>query len=807
MHELEPGWWILASIDLTRLPKAQSATHDKASPEQPLEYSSREVAPPQLLLRYLLRAHSIFLLHHATSLENLYTRLPRDAFCDLLDRFWSRYVWNWDVLLHGNPAVDIYNGVKVAAGGELGIGVGEEEWGSGEREVLEDFVSRTEGLVDLVVSRFGDAPVEQTKEDSLKGGEKSPIRQDPWLGTDSEPGSSDGVVFSGVGAISKRSLATVSQWMEWIYKYGEGAYGVGENPSSRHRRKRRPALGDRNHRDTSDSRTKQKVTETFSPPPRRPSDLRRKAMERNAAGPSIPPPLVNAVEKSLDKATSNITSPDASQPLPGDMSENEAASTDDTSVFGTDKMMKYLSLGYGSTWTLSPKGLPRTNSHEQTGDASAATSVNNAESETQELGIQNQNDEDLNEPQLQEIEPTPEISDSEESPFVQRLEQSIGKFIIGLSGDLENAEMLVEEPDASGNGSMAQVPQRIFLRTLTLEVAEAPQHLTPPSQEDDISKGRSSPHGNTKTDASITGSGSVNGRYHKLQVAVYLHQPFIFAFLFTLHTPTLILSSFYRNIHHQLGPLQRPLLRSTDPAKVIQRIADAVGERSSMTTSTAREGDLRALLDAETIHDIIFDPEKLTVRTTIPNIPPPGTFAAEGLGGFSKSSVTVSGSWYTLGIPISNSPSASSDNTRPRLAKSQWTRLEALNVHTQILNTWVATHDDSHGESRTERERIVKTGRGWWVLWMRVPSTSNYGIDGDKEAFLVRKATDHSAPAKRKETGSSTSGSRWLLREQTRNASGSSTGSRTGNGGMAGVTEGVGVDARKWIDGLLSLNR
>jgi len=90
---------------------------------------------------------------------------------------------------------------------------------------------------------------------------------------------------------------------------------------------------------------------------------------------------------------------------------------------------------------------------------------------------------------------------------------------------------------------------------------------------------------------------------------------------------------------------------------------------------------------------------------------------------------------------------------------------------------------------------------------MTVPSHSNYGIDSDKEAFLVRKATDYAVSAKRKETGSTASGSRWLLREQTRDTSGSSTGSRAGSGTMAGVSEGVGVDARKWIDGLLSLNR
>lgn len=128
-------------------------------------------------------------------------------------------------------------------------------------------------------------------------------------------------------------------------------------------------------------------------------------------------------------------------------------------------------------------------------------------------------------------------------------------------------------------------------------------------------------------------------------------------------------------------------------------------------------------------------------------------------------------------------------------------------MHTQILNTWSATHDDQSLERRIERERTVKTARGWWILWMRVPSASNHGIGGDKEAFLVRKSADHAAMTKRRNAGSTSSGSRWLLRDQTRDISGSGTGSSTGTTGMTGINEGVGVDARKWIDGLLSLNR
>jgi hypothetical protein len=140
--------------------------------------------------------------------------------------------------------------------------------------------------------------------------------------------------------------------------------------------------------------------------------------------------------------------------------------------------------------------------------------------------------------------------------------------------------------------------------------------------------------------------------------------------------------------------------------------------------------------------------------------------------------------------------------------KSPWTRVEALNVHTQILNTWSATHGHHSVEGRMERERTVKTGRGWWILWMLVPSTSNDGVEPDKEAFLVRKARDHTTSTRRRDGGSTASGSRWLLRDQSRDiSSSSSTVGGAGATGMAGINEGVGVDARKWIDGLLSLNR
>ena len=55
--------------------------------------------------------------------------MTASSFCSILDKYWLRFASNWDVLLHASPAVDIYNGIKLAGAGELGVGVGEEEWG------------------------------------------------------------------------------------------------------------------------------------------------------------------------------------------------------------------------------------------------------------------------------------------------------------------------------------------------------------------------------------------------------------------------------------------------------------------------------------------------------------------------------------------------------------------------------------------------------------------------------------------------------------------------------------------------------
>ena len=208
------------------------------------------------------------------------------------------------------------------------------------------------------------------------------------------------------------------------------------------------------------------------------------------------------------------------------------------------------------------------------------------------------------------------------------------------------------------------------------------------------------------------------------------------------------MSSFYRSLHCQLGPLQRPLLTSTSPTKVSERLRDA----GAPTSTTAVD-------NSQPIYDLVYDPTNLTVHTTIPSIPEPGTAAAEGLA--------------PTEVP--------------------WTRIEALNVHSQILNTYVSTR-----RRMSELERTCKTNRGWWVVWMRLPHGRWAQLPGEqhtdadffREAFLIRKASDYTAPTVRKASA-----------RFGRDPSGSS------GWGPGKLAEGIGIDTRRYIEGLLSLNR
>ncbi|OKL58936.1 hypothetical protein UA08_05645 [Talaromyces atroroseus] len=698
LYELESDWWILASIDLTRINSSRTANASSEASTPAIEYSSREVYPPHSLIQQLRRAHSIFLLHHGISLDNLYQRVGRSSFCKLLSRFWTRFIRHWLVLLNGNPATDLFNGVKLAVGGELGIGVGEEEWGSGEREVLEDYVARTHGLVDMVVSRFGDAPMK-------KGGPESRI----WLGTGQAPRPSDGVIFSGVGAISRQSLASISHWMEWIYKYGEATYGVDENPSSARSRKRRKARLNAHPAATASSR--------------RSGSRKRYSKSQTPSGrtsPGIPPPLVVGTPPVPPQATQKSVSED--QPA-------------EDSANGAETLMKYLTLGYGSAWKF--PGLP--------GSVSDEPAKDNIGNEASQKSTSKDRDGD----------------------------EAQGKFIIGLRDNLEE-DLSDDEGNVDGAILSSQTQdkaknRRTLLRTLQVELT---QSATINHDQEQLETPEESNH-------------------KKLQVLVYVHRPFMFTFLFDLHTPSLSLPSFYRSIHHQLGPLQRPLLSSTSPDNVSRRIylaedCDACKQKRASSSAAHSNNNHN-----NPIYDLVYDPGSFAVRSSIPNIPEPG-IAFEPSSSRRDATTTI--------ITTATLP--------------PWSRVEALNVHSQFLSTYADTRTHP-----LETERTCKTSRGWWLIWMRIrdyPQQQQHTHDSDndmKEAFLIRKASDAPGPyaaggGSVRHSRDASSGVRFL-----RDLSGASSSLALGMGlgdntsSPGKLTEGLGFDARRYIESLLRLNR
>ena len=527
--------------------------------------------------------------------------------------------------MHGNPATSLYAGIKLAASGELGIGVGEEERGSGEREVLEGFVGRIDGLVDVIVSKFGDATAnENTTKDKAQ-----PVS--PWLGSGAEPATTDGVVFVGTGALSRKSVRDVSHWVEDLYRWGPYAYGVVDNPSS-NRQTRRSRKENHSRRAASPSVTPRPPLTTGYP-----AAMASEGPSRNNSGQSISSVESEAMAKSHD-----MRKRPSFRRVPSQHSAKSVKS--DGSVKEASKLVQYLKLGYGTHWTLgqNSKASRKSQSSSVTGDSiskQAATILSPQEAPGNDSG------KDYNEK---------------------------GHYLVGFLGDLDDSKyppILEAENGATCNDHADREDgenDRVLLRTLTVEL----ERIQDARSEAELSIDLGSI--NTEIQTSLQGGSERTGhsatsfesqdrnKARKLRVVVYVRRPFVFVMLFELRTEVLSMPGLYRSLHHQLGPLHKPLLISTtyQPAK---------------PEISTRE-------DSTPIYDLVWDPKTLTVSSNIPNIPDPYHVH------------------YSEGSAL------------------PWSRVEALNTHMQIILTYT-----SATLTPFELERTCKTSRGWWIVWTRIP--------------------------------------------------------------------------------------
>ncbi|EPE09867.1 vacuolar fusion protein ccz1 [Ophiostoma piceae UAMH 11346] len=714
LHELEPGWWILASIDLTRLP----------TPSGEVEYSSREVKPAALLLQDLLRAHSIFLLHHNITLQALFDSCPsRPRFTGLLARYWDVFVSSWSVLLHGNPVRDVLPGLRMAACGELGIGVGEEERGSGEREVLEGLVTQTEGLVDLVVCKYGELPLRKQSgggggdgdEDDVHGAmlsgdddEGGVNESQKWLGTGSGLGAEDGAIFLGVGALSRPSLRSLTYWMEDVYSWGQDAYGIAENPSApaRHTKRRKksvasPALGSIPEQEQKKKKSKQKkpVTpqEGMMPPPS-----------------LLPPPPVTQLTRRATSSTPPIPVPSRSKSNTSNAGEATSSSLSE-SAEGSGAMDKYMSivkLGYGTYWSLGGGGV----SHEavSTGHNMAGASSPSGASKRTRFRNTSRSSGRFLIPLLDNAEG--ENKDKAATAVPETTADGETAAMKEMTATKPKESAAKDEPKPKPKA--ASPPRSVFVDVLASTPSDYRLALSQStirdfskgaseSQPDTITKGKQK-EGEPETENGEDGDTLHAMRPEKLRVVVYAQRPFLYTFLFEQQPEDSSAATKAADmekvvqilIDRQLSVLHKPLMKSTlyrpdkpSVASGASAMLSATMAASSPPTSSAKGS----------IYDLIWDPGMLTIHSTIPNIPEPYSVASMAEANFQTSA---------------NQGKRGSKTKQPAPPAPQqqtWSRVEALNTHMQILNMYAATRSNG-----AELERMCKTSRGWWIVWNRI---------------------------------------------------------------------------------------
>ena len=250
--------------------------------------------------------------------------------------------------------------------------------------------------------------------------------------------------------------------------------------------------------------------------------------------------------------------------------------------------------------------------------------------------------------------------------------------------------------------------------------------------------------------------------------------PFIYALLFEPSTYSLSAVAFYESLHKCFSALRKPLEESTAPERMIARLAWVMTRNESQNQ----------------LRDLVYDPINVTVRSSIPNIP---------------------AAWNSTLDLASAFP--------------QWTRLEALNVHAQIL----ATITESR-KNLSYREISIKTQRSWWINYIRVrsnltsanqssPFVKEQEKSPDREVFVIRKAmSEVEAQSGHKKSGSlgrlpfSSSANvmglnKFISEEKNIPDSNDKYPETTSSWSAGKMIEGIGVDPKKYVETLFSLNR
>ena len=187
------------------------------------------------------------------------------------------------------------------------------------------------------------------------------------------------------------------------------------------------------------------------------------------------------------------------------------------------------------------------------------------------------------------------------------------------------------------------------------------------------------------------------------------------------------------------------------------------------------------------IYDLMWDPKKLTICSTIPDIP--------------------SHPLQSSNLPV-------------------WSRLESLNTHMQILNTFAATRNEG-----SEIEQTCKTSRGYWVVWTRIPDPeaaqnqrksegSITPVDGDTTPTASPSPSSEHSPDRVSDTNNTLDQAShvldkadvardkeiFLVRKASDQTSANAFAKENANS-PAKLAQGIGVDTKRYIEGLLDMYR